>query len=95
MALARTTPCTVRQATQLRGPIHALVLVHITAETGGMSGLGQAYALPKGSSVGQAPGSSASQTVPRLSLLVNPLRNPLAANLFSVKYYKNYFCTLK
>ena len=30
-----------------------------------------------------------------MSLLVNPLRNPLAANLFSVKYYKNYFCTLK
>jgi hypothetical protein len=28
------------------------------------------------------------------TLLVNPLRNPLAANLFSVKYYKKYLCIL-
>jgi hypothetical protein len=67
MALARTTPCTVRQATQLRGPIHALVLMHVTVETGGMAGLGQAYALHKGSSVGQAPGSSASCAWPMAS----------------------------
>ena len=30
-----------------------------------------------------------------MTLLVNPLRNPLAANLFSVKYYKKYFCILQ
>jgi hypothetical protein len=29
------------------------------------------------------------------TLLVNPLRPPLAANLFSVKYYKKYLYILK
>jgi hypothetical protein len=31
----------------------------------------------------------------RLTLLVNPLRHPLTANLFSVKYYKKYVCILQ
>ena len=30
-----------------------------------------------------------------LTLLVNPLWHLLAANLFSVKYYKKYLCILK
>jgi len=38
---------------------------------------------------------SREQTVPRLTLLVNPLQPPFAANLFSVKYYKKYLCILK
>ena len=36
-----------------------------------------------------------SQTVPSLTLLVNPLRNPPAANLFSIKYYKKHLCIPK
>jgi hypothetical protein len=27
-----------------------------------------------------------------VTLLVNPLRNPLAAHLFSIKYYKKHLC---
>jgi hypothetical protein len=30
-----------------------------------------------------------------MTLLVNPLRPPLAVSLFSVKYYKKYLCILK
>jgi hypothetical protein len=30
-----------------------------------------------------------------LTLLVNPLRNSFAANLFSIKHYKKYLCSLK
>ena len=36
-----------------------------------------------------------SQTQSVLTLLVNPLWHLLAANLFSVKYYKKYLCILK
>src|SRR5262249_6971854 len=50
-----------------RGQIHDLVLVHVTAETGSMAGLGKAYDLHDGSSEGQAPASSASCAWPMAS----------------------------
>ena len=36
-----------------------------------------------------------SQTSTWLTLLVNPLRTPLVATLFSIKYYKKSLCSLK
>ncbi len=35
------------------------------------------------------------QTVPRLTLLVNPPRDPLSEDLFSVICYKNNLCSIK